>query len=107
MKLKYQVVISDTSGRAIVDSASPNPAIKMWVEFRGKNFEVGVFTLAEIRMLTGGTSTAYRALEAETTSTGVPAIITDLTNDNEKFTDWAKKFPNSILTPFLSEMHKP
>jgi len=103
--LKYEVVSSDTSGRGTVDPLTDSPLIAVYIEFRGKYFIVGKVKLSELRLLTG-TSTEYNAVVAETTATGVPSIVTDNTHNNEEFTAWAALFPDSILTPFLSEMHK-
>lgn len=104
--LRYQVIISDTSGRAKADPTTKNPLIAVHVAFRGKDYLVGNVTLAELRLLTG-TSTAYNALVAQTNVTNAtPTAITDSTYNNEEFVAWAKLFPNSSLTPFLVEMHK-
>tara|TARA_B100001094_G_scaffold226330_2_gene220756 strand:- start:4185 stop:4529 length:345 start_codon:yes stop_codon:yes gene_type:complete len=106
VKLKYQVVISDTSGRAKSDPTTNNPLIAVYIDFRGRDYLVGNISLAELKLLTG-TSTEYNAVVAQTTVTDrPPTIVNDSTKNNEQFTAWAKRFPNSSLTPFLSLMHK-
>tara|TARA_R110001632_G_scaffold194596_1_gene316003 strand:- start:3945 stop:4292 length:348 start_codon:yes stop_codon:yes gene_type:complete len=110
VQLYYQVAVMDTTGTSPKDPLVNTPMILMLVEFKGKKFKVGDFTLAELRSLTG-TSTAYYTVLAQTTApnTGNDAypLVPDLTFDNEEFVTWAKLFPNSILTPFFTEMHRP
>ena len=104
--LKYKVIVSDTSGRAKADPATPTPLIAVYVNFRGRDYLIGNVSLSQLRLLTG-TSTEYNALVAETTVTNAtPAVITDTTYDNEEFVAWAGLLPESSFTPFLSAMHK-
>ena len=110
VQLYYQVAVMDTSATTPVDATLDNPMVLMLVEFKGEKFKVGDFTLSELRLLTG-ISTAYNAVLAQTTApnTGDAAypLVSDLTLDNEEFVAWAQLFPDSILTPFFTEMHRP
>lgn len=110
VQLYYQVAIMDTSATTPKDPTVDNPKILMLVEFRGKKFEVGKFSLGELRLLTG-TSTAYNTVLAQTTTpitgdVGHP-LVPDNTFNNEQFVTFAGLFPNSMLTPIFSQMHKP
>lgn len=79
--------------------------LDMFVIFKSKTFKVATLTLAELRLLTGG-SQAYRDIEAQL-SQGQAGdrdypMITDNSINNETFVRWAQGFPDSILTPQLS-----
>tara|TARA_R110000744_G_scaffold181772_1_gene300948 strand:- start:4606 stop:4911 length:306 start_codon:yes stop_codon:yes gene_type:complete len=100
----------DTSATTPKDPTVDNPKILMLVEFRGKKFEVGKFSLGELKLLTGK-STAWDAAVLQTTTpmtgdVGHP-LIPDNTFNNEQFVAFAGLFPNSMLTPIFSQMHKP
>tara|TARA_R110001632_G_scaffold46402_1_gene117807 strand:- start:10395 stop:10730 length:336 start_codon:yes stop_codon:yes gene_type:complete len=106
LDLIYKVNVMDTSATAPVDPATPNPRINISINFRSKNISMGNYTLAELRLLTGDTPT-YRDVETSTTTpnignTDMPEF-TD-TIDSADFITWAKKFPNSGLQMFFSQM---
>tara|TARA_R110002074_G_scaffold49585_3_gene126490 strand:+ start:1192 stop:1533 length:342 start_codon:yes stop_codon:yes gene_type:complete len=106
--LYYSVGVMDMTSAVPTDPTTDNPSIRISVKFKGIEYVIGnTFSLAELRLLSGGDTTAYRAIETQTQTpntgdTNYPIITEQKTH--LEFNIWAQRYPNSGIAPIVSEL---
>ena len=112
LTMYYKVNVLDTSNAVSTtpdDPTTNNPLIDISVEFKGTNYSLGSeFSLASLRLLSGGGSSAYLAILALVQSPipaddgAGPTISEDI--DSYDFVAWAQRFPDSGVAGILSKL---
>ena len=109
MGMVFKILISDHQGGGLRDQSSPTHKIEFSVQWRNTLHVIGIFTLAEIRLMLGRDHSDYQSLEAFMKdrnklypADGSAAIYTSVkTLDYDDFRKWAIKFPSATPWTFL------
>ena len=101
LDLKYKIVTTTV----VTDPTTDSPSVEILLLKDTKLYSIGTFSLPDLKVLTG-LNTAYNALIAMIVAPPADpdagyAVVSDSTIDNEVFVQWAERYENSSIFPFI------
>ena len=102
----YEVIALNTSSSVTGTPNDPlvtKPLIRISVLYKGKYHTVGEFTFTQFENLAGRGSSEANTISQIADGLSAPQLVSQI-RTNVQFVNWAKTFPKSRLTPYLSRM---